>query len=127
MPRAGERDEQLAQPEVHVPVEEDAEHVHAEEYEGQAAEVAVQVEEPGRAGPLPEDAAGEREAPQHRRGEQRPAEQAAGAGHVPPELVHAVNPVDVCGAGAPSVKDHKARLVSTAPSSSTRRPPTSAR
>ena len=64
-----------------------ATHVDAGEDQGQAAEEAVQVEDPVRPGPAAERLGRQGQAPQHAEGQQRPGHDAAGAGRVPPQLI----------------------------------------
>ena len=83
VPLRRERDQDRAQAEVRVLVGEQAEHVHAGERERGAAQPAVHVEQPVRAGPAPEHLGRERETPQGRRREQRPRHEAGRARDVP--------------------------------------------
>ena len=63
-----------------------ADHVDRHEDRGQAAEEAVQVEKPSPARPLPDQAGGQGQPPQDGQGAQRPADQPAGPGDVPPQV-----------------------------------------
>ena len=65
--------------------------VHADEDRGEPAEEAVEVEDPRRAGAERPDAAREPQAPDHARAEQRPGDDAAGAGRVPEQVTHLVS------------------------------------
>ena len=88
--------------------------MHADEDHGQTAEEAVQVEHPVRP-----DAAGGRlgrdgQAPQDARGEQRPADDPAGAGRVPPDLLGHL--VASCGRALPGEAGANPSVVSSRPS-----------
>jgi hypothetical protein len=86
VPRGSEGDEYFGEPEMHVAVAHDRDDVDHREHEGQAAEEAVQVEEPGPPHNAFEGAGRHREAPEDRSGEQGPGHDTGGTGDIPGEL-----------------------------------------
>ena len=92
MPRAGQRNEDLCEAEVHVRVEDQRHYVNPGEDQRQPSEEPVQIEDPVRARLAVENLGRQRESPQHARSEQCPGDDAAAAGDVPPQLLVHLDP-----------------------------------
>ena len=88
VPRAGERHQHVGDAEVGVAVEQDRPDVHADEHDGQRAEVAVQAEQPRGPRPAAEHLGGEQQPPHDGGEDQGPGDDAARPGDVPGDLAH---------------------------------------
>jgi hypothetical protein len=96
MPCRRERDEHLDQAEVHVAVTDDGGDVHAREHEREPAEEPVKIQQPRGPRFTTEGARGECQTPKHRRAQDGPRDDTAGASDVPEELaVHQLPPLVV--------------------------------
>ena len=86
LPFGGVRDGEVGEAEVGVVVGDEGGEVGADEGDGEPAEPAVQVEQPGGAAPAAERVRRQDDSPDHRGGEHQPGDDARGAGDVPPQL-----------------------------------------
>ncbi len=92
MPRRGQRDEDRGQTEVHVGVGQDGGDVNAREHQGEAAEPAMKIEQPGVLDPAAHDLRGHQQPPNHRPGQQGPGHEAGCSRHVPGQGATHVEP-----------------------------------
>ena len=86
LPAARERDENVGETEVDEVVGDEGADVDRDEPDGEPGQPAVQIEQPGRAAVLREQARGEHDAPHDRRRQEQPRRDAGTTSDVPPHL-----------------------------------------